>query len=93
MERQRLQDNLLEILTQLKDTDKQITGEMKKRNEAEKQKLGSMQNRNSDLLDVNSSPGVGTGDPTAFFGSSETQSATMVDPLHQVEKLLLFKLT
>ncbi|XP_063718050.1 syntaxin-7-like [Symsagittifera roscoffensis] len=85
MERQRLQDNLLEILTQLKDTDKQITGEMKKRNEAEKQKLGSMQNRNSDLLDVNSSPGVGTGDPTAFFGSSETQSATMVDPLHQVQ--------
>ena len=45
MERQRLQDNLLELLTQLKDVDKQISVELKKRNELEKQKLGEMKNR------------------------------------------------
>ena len=88
MDRQRLQDSLLEVLTQLKDIDKQISVEMRKRNEAERQRLGSLQNRGSDLVDMNSSPVAGDGQSSLFNGDSSvvdgSQAPGMIDPLHQV---------
>ena len=45
MEKRRLQDNLLELLTQLKDVDKQLSVELKQRNELEKQRLGALKSR------------------------------------------------
>jgi len=84
MDRQRLQDNLLEVLTQLKDVDKQMSVEMRKRNESERQRLGSLQNRGTDLVNVKGTSVVD--DQSNPFGDSmRTETGVLIDPLHQVQ--------
>ena len=82
MERQRLQDNLLELLTQLKDVDKMLSVEMKKRNESERRRLESTGQRTPNLVDVNKDPSQ-----NPFFGgdaNGANQTSEIIDPLHQV---------
>merc|ERR1712226_280894 len=84
MDRQRLQDNLLEVSTQLKDVDKQMSVEMRKRNESERQRLGSLQNRGTDLVNVKGTSVVD--DQSNPFGDSmRTETGVLIDPLHQVQ--------